>query len=434
MKSTQHAHTAAAGSFIGAGYRPAFVLVTSLFFMWALANGLNDILVKQFQKALALNRGQAGFIQFAFYIGYFVMALPAGLVMRRFGYKNSILFGLLLYMTGALLFYPAAETRSYAFFLAALFVIASGLTFLETAANPYITVMGGIERGPQRLNLAQSFNGLGVSLAPLLGGIYIFSGVELSEQELARMSPAEVEAFRIAEAGAVQVPYLVLAGAVALVAFLIAITRMPQITPPDEASGDGHKRALRELMAAPHLKPAVIAQAFYVGAQVCVWSYFIDYSIEVLPGTTEKQAAHYLWLSLTLFMLGRFLGTLLMQFISPARLLAAYAGAGAGLCGLAIALDGIPAVVALGLTSPCMSIMFPTIFALGIRGLGKHTELGASLIVMAIIGGAILPPAMGFLSEYANMRLSVALPLACFLAVLLFALRETYKLESEKGA
>lgn len=431
MEARQRSHTGMADSraFITRGYMMAFVLVTSLFFMWALANGLNDILVKQFQKALDLSRGQAGFIQFAFYIGYFVMALPAGLVMKRFGYKNGILFGLLLYATGALLFYPAAEVQSYAFFLAALFVIASGLCFLETAANPYITVMGSVEKGPQRLNLAQSFNGLGVSVAPLLGGIFILSGIELSPGELAQMHPTEVETWRAAEARMVQVPYLALAGVVALVAFLIAVTRMPHITPPDAGTGGAPKQAtVRELMASPHLKSAVIAQAFYVGAQVCIWSYFIDYSIEVMPGTAEKTAAYYLSLSLFFFMVGRFLGTLLMQFVAPARLLAVYAAVSAVLCGIAIALDGMPAVIALGLTSPFMSIMFPTIFALGIRDLGRNTELGSSLIIMAIIGGAVLPPVMGFLSDATSVQISILLPLICFAAVFLFAFFETRKL------
>lgn len=415
-------------AFITKGYTFAFILVTALFFMWAIAHNMNDILIKQFQKALDLSRGQSGFIQFAFYIGYFVMALPAGFVMRRFGYKNGILFGLFLYMTGALLFYPAAEARSYAFFLAALFVIASGATFLETAANPYITVMGSPEKGPQRLNLAQSFNGLGVTLAPLLGGLFIFSGIELSATDLAAITEAEIEAFRTAEAKAVQIPYLVIAGAVALLALLIAMTRMPHITPPDETSGDIQKHAtIRELLSSPHLKPAVIAQFFYLGAQVCIWSYFIDFSIEVLPGTAEKTAAYYLSLSLFFFMIGRFLGTLLMQFIAPARLLTAYAAISIVLCIAAIAANGLPAVIALGLVSPCLSIMFPTIFALGIRGLGRNTEMGSSLIIMAIIGGAIFPPCMGFLSEYTGMQLSILLPLACFLVVFWFGFSEMRK-------
>jgi FHS family L-fucose permease-like MFS transporter len=425
VKTTNSKGTTDDQSFLTRGYMLAFILVTSLFFMWGIANGLNDILVKQFQKALVLSRGQAGLIQFAFYIGYFVMALPAGFMMKRFGYKNGILFGLLLYTAGALLFYPAAEVQSYAFFLSALFVIASGLAFLETAANPYITVMGSADKGPQRLNLAQSFNGLAVTVAPLLGGLFIFSGIDMGSNEVASMDEAALDAYREMEAKMVQIPYLVLAGVVALVAVLIALTKMPHITP----AGDNQKHAtLRELIASPHLIPAVIAQAFYVGAQVCIWSYFIDYTIEVMPGTAEKTAAYYLSLSLFFFMVGRFLGTLLMQFVAPAKLLAIYAGISTALCLVAVVLDGMPAVIALGLTAPFMSIMFPTIFALGIRVLGRNTEMGSSLIIMAIIGGAVLPPAMGYLSDHTTVQLSVLLPLACFAAVFWFGLTETRKL------
>ncbi|HEX7028414.1 MAG TPA: L-fucose:H+ symporter permease [Gammaproteobacteria bacterium] len=410
----------------------AFVLVTSLFFMWAIAHNMNDILIRQFQKALDLSRGQSGFIQFAFYLGYFFMALPAGYVMKRFGYKNGILLGLLFYMAGALLFYPAAEAQSYLFFLVALFVIASGLTFLETAANPYITVMGNPEKGPQRLNLAQSFNGLGAAVAPLLGGLFIFSGIELSETELNAMSTEALNAYRAAEARAVQVPYLVIAAIVGLIALLIFLTKMPHIIAPsgNAVPQDGRGRSrIRELMSSRQLKFAVLAQFFYVGAQVCIWSYFIDYCIEVMPDTPEKTAAYYLSLSLFFFMIGRFLGTFLMHFVSPTRLLAAYAVIAVALCTTAVVADGMPAVIALGLISPCMSIMFPTIFALGIRGLGGNTEIGSSLIIMAIIGGAIFPPCMGFFADFATVQLSVLLPLTCFVVVFLFAL---YEMQSQE--
>lgn len=414
--------------FITRGYTLAFILVTSLFFMWAIAHNMNDILIKQFQKALDLSRGQSGFIQFAFYLGYFLMALPAGCVMKRLGYKNGILAGLLLYMTGALLFYPAAEVRSYLFFLFALFVIASGLTFLETAANPYITVMGSIEKGPQRLNLAQSFNGLGAATAPLLGGVFIFSGVELSDAELRAMSAGALNAYRAAEAQAVQMPYLAIAAAVGFIALLIFLTKMPHIAAPDNAGipeeAGGGRSKTGALPASGHLKFAVIAQFFYVGAQVCIWSYFIDYSLEAMPGTAEKTAAYYLSLSLFFFMAGRFLGTFLMHFVSPTKLLAAYAVISIGLCLTAMIADGAPAVIALGLTSPCMSIMFPTIFALGIRGLGPNTEMGSSLIIMAIIGGAVFPPSMGFLADFTTVQWAVIVPLVCFLVVFLFAFFE----------
>lgn len=427
VQATEQLATEPKQPFITKGYMLAFILVTSLFFMWAIAHNMNDILIKQFQKALDLSRGQSGFIQFAFYLGYFFMALPAGYVMKRFGYKNGILLGLLFYMTGALLFFPAAEVQSYLFFLFALFVIASGLTFLETAANPYITVMGSPEKGAQRLNLAQSFNGLGAAVAPLLGGVFIFSGIELSEADLNAMGAEAVNAYRAAEAKAVQIPYLVIASVVGFIALLIFLTKMPHISAQSGTNLlEENKKGLRirELLASRHLRFAVIAQFFYVGAQVCIWSYFIDYSIEVMPGTAEKTAAYYLSLSLFFFMVGRFLGTFLMHFVAPTRLLAVYAVISVALCATAIIADGMPAVIALGLTSPCMSIMFPTIFALGIRGLGGNTEMGSSLIIMAIIGGAIFPPCMGFFADFTTVQMSVLLPLVCFLVVLMFAMYE----------
>lgn len=416
-------------NFITRGYIFAFFLICSLFFMWAIANNFNDVLIKHFQKAFDLSRGQSGIIQTAFYIGYFVMALPAGTAMKRFGYKNGIIFGLILYMIGAFLFYPAAEVRQYWFFLIALFIIASGLAFLETAANPFITVMGRPDRGSQRLNLAQAFNGVGAVFGPILAGKFILSGVEFSTAELAVMTPEAIDAYQASEAKQVQVPYLFLAGTVALIALLVFFTRMPHIK-----SDGGHQTdetgtlfsSILNLLKIPHLRYAVIAQFFYVGAQICIWSFFINYIVERLPETSEKQAASFLSWSIVGFMTGRITGTLLMSRIRPHILLACFAGVNVMLCLLAMFFDGIPAAVFYGLISFFMSIMFPTIFSLGIRGLGKQTELGSSLIIMAIIGGAVLPPVMGFVSDVASLQFSVIIPLICFVVVLLYAWREEY--------
>lgn len=419
----QSAHTSdpgkAAGRFIYKGYLLAFAVVTSLFFMWAIANNMNDILIKHFRKALDLSRGQAGFIQFAFYLGYFFMALPAGLAMKRFGYKNGILFGLFLYAAGALLFYPAAAMQAYGFFLFALFVIAAGLTFLETAANPYITVMGDPRRAAQRLNLAQSFNGLGAAIAPALGGIFIFSGIEYSDAELAAMTPSALADYRQSEALLVQTPYLVLAAVVVGIAIITFFTNMPRlaISASEGASSPGK---FTDLLGESKLIRAVLAQFFYVGAQVSIWSYFIDFSQASAPGLPEKTAAYYLSVSLLGFMLGRFAGTALMSVIAAERLLLIYAAINLALCLLAVTTTGMTAIVALGLTSVFMSIMFPTIFALGVTGLNKNTELGASLIIMAIIGGALFPLLMGYISE-ASMSLSVLVPTLCFAVVAVFA-------------
>lgn len=408
-------------SFIDKKYLFAFILVTSLFFMWAFAHNLNDILIRQFQKALALSRGQSSFIQVAFYLGYFMAAIPAGLVMRRVGYKNGILLGLMLYAFGAMLFYPAADARSYPFFLLALFVIATGATFLETAANPYVIALGSSETSAQRLNLAQSFNGLGATAAPFLGGLLIFSGVEHSAEALSSMTPAALDAYRIQEASMVQLPYLILAACVSLLAVVIFFVKFPDVveTESDTQSQSGLRGAIRH----KHLRAAVIAQLFYVGAQVGIWSYFIDFTKDMSPVTPEKTAAFWLSVSLFTFMIGRFLGTFLLRYFRPERLLAIYACACIILCFLATTLSGMQAIIVYGATSFFMSIMFPTIFALGVKDLGADTKLASSLIIMAIIGGALMPPIMGYVTDLYSIQTAVIAPMLCFVVVLYFAVR-----------
>ncbi|WP_414902377.1 L-fucose:H+ symporter permease [Sphingomonas flavalba] len=401
-------------------YLIAFALVTSLFFMWAVANNFNDILIKQFQKALDLTRMHSGLVQTAFYLGYFTIALPAGWVMLRVGYKNGILIGLLLYALGALLFFPAAESRTFGFFLIALYVIAAGLAFLETAANPFIIAMGPARTAAQRLNLAQSFNGFGGFIAPFIGGALIFSGVEHSSAELAAMSPAALDAYRASEAQAVQMPYLGLAAIVLTLAFVTWRVRFPQIAEDAAPTADVQGRSI---WAFRHLRWAVVAQFFYVGAQVSIWSYFINFAQEI-AGVGEKSAAHYLGFSLMAFMIGRFAGTALMRLIAPARMLAIYGAVAAALCAVSIGAEGWSALIALGVTSFFMSIMFPTIFALGVADLGSKTKLGSSLIIMAIIGGALFPPLAGLIADRADsIQAGMVVPLTSFLVVMLFGLR-----------
>ncbi len=410
---------AAESGFISPGYRWGFAVVVSLFFLWAVANNLNDILVRQFQKALGLNRAEAGFIQFVFYIAYFLIAMPAGLLMRRFGYKVGIAFGLGLYATGALLFYPASFMLSYGVFLFALFVIASGAACLETAANPYITAFGDPGRAAQRLNLAQAFNGLGGIVAPIMGGLLVFSGTEHSRADLARMSPAVLGAYRASEAGAVRLPYLILAGAALVVAATVAFSRLPPAWRGGEAP---LKTQFATLARSRSLIAAVAAQIFYEGAQVGIWSFFIDFTKEVAPQVSERHAAFLLSASLVLFMIGRFSGAALMARVRPVVLLGVYAAINVALCLVAAAAPGWTALIALTLTSLFMSIMFPTIFALGIRDLGPATPLGASCVVMAVVGAAISPPLMGAVALLTgSLRWAMVLPAACFCAVCLYA-------------
>ncbi|SFO19468.1 L-fucose:H+ symporter permease [Sphingomonas sp. OK281] len=405
--------------FVTPGYRWGFVLVVSLFFLWALANNFNDILIRQFQKALGLNRGEAGFIQFVFYIGYFVVALPAGLLMRRFGYRAGVLTGLGLYAVGALLFLPASLMTSYALFLVALFLIAAGAACLETTGNAYVGVFGDPASAVRRLNLAQAFNGLGGFFAPIIGGTLIFSGVEHSKAVLAQMSPAALQAYRASEVATVRLPYALLAIAVLLVAAAVGWARLPEGRSEDTAHGD-----LRTLIRRPALRGAVIAQFFYVGAQVGVWSFFIDFAKEAAPDLSERNAAFLLSISLLLFMIGRFTGTALMTRVRPTTLLGSYALANVGLCAVAAMAGGRLALGALMLVSFFMSIMFPTIFGLGVEGLGAAKPLGSSCIVMAIVGGAIFPPLMGVASVWTgSVAIIMLLPLACFVVIAAYARR-----------
>ncbi len=404
------------------------ILITSLFFLWALAHNLNDILIKQFQKALDLNRGQAGFIQFAFYLGYFIMAIPAGLIMKKFGYKKGIITGLLLYSTGALLFWPAAEIRLYGFFLFALFIIASGLTFLETAANPYVTKLGNPKFAERRLNFAQAFNGLGSVIAPAIGGYFIFSGNEFSVDQITAMDADTLLNFRASEAKAVQWPYFAIAMIVLAIAFLIYKTPMPQI---EEEERQTNKLFSKNIFKHNHLVFAIATQFFYVGAQVGIWSYFIDYMIDVVPGTPEKTAAYYLSANLVAFMIGRFTGSFLMTYIKPNRLLAIYAVISMILVAISTLTSGMTSVYAIIGVSFFMSVMFPTIFALGIKDLGEDTKVGSSLIIMAIIGGAIFPLIMGYVGDQ-NIKTAFMIPLLCFMVVFIFGIRG-YKVQLSKN-
>jgi MFS transporter, FHS family, L-fucose permease len=406
-------------------YLLAFGIVTTLFFAWAFAASLNDVLIRQFQKALALTRTQSSFIQLAFYIGYFCAALPAGLVIRRAGYKRTIIIGLLLYAAGALLFYPAAEVQRYGFFLVALYVIAFGLAFLETAANPYISILGHPATASARLNLAQSFYGLGAIFGPIIGGMFIFSGVEHTSTQLSAMTASQVALFRTAEAANVKGPYVAIGIAILLLALLVAFTPFPRLDRDASTATPTPtpKRSAFAVFWRRRMRLAVIAQFFYVGAQVTVWSFFIDFSKAMLPQLPEKTAAFLLSASLGMLMIGRFSGAFIQARVAPARLLALYATINVLLCLIAVAASGWTAVGALWLTSFFMSIMFPTIFALGIEGLGEETNLGSSFLIMSIIGGAIIPPLTGMLSErIGGIQHGMLAPALCFSVCLGFAI------------
>ncbi|HEX7759858.1 MAG TPA: L-fucose:H+ symporter permease [Caulobacteraceae bacterium] len=397
------------------------VLIVSLFFLWGMANNLNDVLIAQFRKAFTLGDLQSGLVQSAFYMGYFLFAVPAALFMRRFGYKAAVVLGLTLYGVGALLFFPATQIRVYEAFLGALFVIAGGLAFLETSANPLILVMGEAEGSARRLNLAQAFNPLGSITGVVVGRQFIFSAAEPDRAQLALMSPRQLETLHAAQAHAVQAPYLVIGLFVLAWAVLIAVTRFSKAASETNVDDGGALGDIRGLLARPRYLFGVAAQFFYVGAQVGVWSFLIRYA-EREVGAPERTAASYLIGSLVAFMAGRFAGVALMGRIRPDRLTAVFGAINLGLCLVGAFAGGVAGLWALVAASFFMSVMYPTIFALSVKDLGPLTKLGSSFLVMAIIGGAVLTAAMGWLSDSASIALAMIIPAFAFGVVALFAL------------
>jgi FHS family L-fucose permease-like MFS transporter len=397
-----------------------FGLVTSLFFLWGVPNNLNDVLIRQFMKSFALNRVEAGLVQSAFYLGYFFLAIPAALIMRRHGYKAGLITGLLLFATGAALFWPAAIVGKYGFFLAALFVIASGLSFLETASNPFITQMGSPATAARRLNFSQAFNTLGSIAGVLAGTVFIFSGVELTTTQVAAQKAAGTYAMYLRhETMRVVAPYLVL-GAIALTLALIFVrVRFPEVIAGSNAEADGGR--ISELFRRPHFLFAVLAQFLYIGAQVGTWSYFIQY-VQDYTHQPEKHAGLLLTGTLGAFALGRFSAPLLMKYIPAARLMMLYATVNALLLLFAVLRPGWAGMWAVFLTSFFMSIMFPTIFALGLEGLGPLVKLGGSLLVMSIVGGATLTPVMAWISQRAGgLAYGYTVPLVGYIVVAIFS-------------
>lgn len=433
-------------------YYLPFVLVTSLFFLWAIGVNLNDVLIPHLKKAFELTDFQSSLIQVAFFGGYCLAAFPAGKIMEKIGYKGGIVLGLIICATGTLLFLPAANSRIYAFFLFALFVMSSGQSFLEVGANPYVTVLGPAESSERRLNFAQSFNAVGAVIVPLLGSAFILTGKEYTHEQRLAMPAQQLNDYIASEANMVKIPYLIITALFLTVAALIFFAHLPEAASEKE-NASGKTGTTDDVSAHPHLIKGVIAQFFYVGAQVGVGSFVIRFTKHTMPDTlnsiaarfagthlgeesflerlklhltpnnTEKAAALFLVAHQTGFMIGRFFGSAIMKRISPPKLLAAF-GIGALICvAIGISAPGLISVLAIVLVGFFNSIMFPTIFALSLKNLGPLTKRGSSLLVMSIIGGALIPAAMGEISDLSNIRIAFILPLICYAYVTYFALR-----------
>lgn len=392
----------------GKSYLVPFLLITSLFLLWGFAHGLLDVLNKHFQGVFTMTKAESGLVQFSTYIAYFLMALPAGMFMKRFGYKKGIILGLCLFAAGAFAFIPAAYLHSASPFLVALFVIACGLCILETAANPYSTILGPKESGAQRLNLSQSFNGLGWILGPLVGGMLIFGG-------------AEDDPFTLTK------PYILVGSIVLLVAVLFIFTKLPEVQAEDETDGHVNENACPSagisMWRHPQFVRAIVAQFCYCAAQTGIFSFFINYVTEADASITNIEASRILAFGgMALFMIGRLSGSFTMKWLKPARLLTLFALANVVCMALVVVSIGIVSLYALYLSFFFMSIMFPTIFALGLEGMGAYTKKASSYIVMGVAGGAFAPILMGYIGAE-NMAIGFLIPLAAFLYILFFALK-----------
>ena len=412
-------------------YLLPFALICTLFFMWAFLHNINGILIPQLKKVCHLTDTQSSLTDLALYLAYFVAAIPAGLFSHKFGYKKGIIFGLFLFAVGALMFLPAADHRTFPLFLLAIFIAASGAAFLETMANPYATILGKPETSEQRLNLAQSFNGLGAVVAPLVGTHFILSGIEHSQAELDTMKAnGQLNAYLAQEAGSLKPPYLVIAIVLVLLAILFMRTKLPEVTETTEEAHSTTKFSL-SILRFSHVRWAAIGEFFYVGAQAGILGFFIRFAKQA-AAIPEKEAGTLQTYAMIGFMAGRFLGTYLMRYIKPARLLTIYAVINTGLVLVALLTHGRIAVYTLMLTPFFMSIMFPTIFALGVKDLGEETKLAASFLVMAIIGGAFTPVIMGIISDKTgNMQNAYVMPLIGFLFILYFGVKG-YKIKPIK--
>lgn len=411
--------------------RFAFIMITSLFFMWGFVHNLDPVLIPHLKKSFSLTTLQSALVDSSVFIAYFIMAIPAGLFMKRFGYKSGIIVGLLLFAIGSYLFIPAANTQQYLFFLIALFIIACGLTILETAANPYASLLGDPKTSVQRLNFAQSFNGLAATFAPIIG-VRVILTEEYSAEQLKNMSESARQLALASEAASVKMPYFIIGSIIVVIMVIFWFLKLPQINEDKDENKISINSVLNALKKTS-ISSAVIAQFFYVGAQVCVFSFFILYA-PVSAGINAKEAGDYQgWGCGMAFMVGRFIGTFIMTYIKPAKLLTAYSFISILLCTIAILGSGMITVYAVIGIAFFMSIMFPTIFSLGIKDAGKDTEIASSLIIMSIVGGAILPLAFGYIADVTkNIQLSYFVPMVCFAVVFWFGWQGMKK-NSEEG-
>ncbi len=399
----------------GKSYTVPLVALTSLFFIWGFITCLNDILIPHLKAIFQLNYFKAMFIQFAFFIAYAVMSIPSGGLTKRFGYKRSIVIGLSTMAVGCVLFYPAAAQRSYPIFLVALFVLASGITLLQVAANPFVAILGKPETASSRLTMTQAFNALGTTIAPQFGSMLILGTAVKTADQLVTLSPAELAAYHAAEAGSVQTPYLGLAVALLVLAGAFALFKLPTITAESSdggAAGDGGRTSAWQ---SPRLVLGALAIFMYVGGEVSIGSFLVNFfALPDIAALKEADAAQYVSLYWLAAMIGRFFGTVTLRKFKPSSVLVVHACVGAALVLAAMLLSGHAAMWAILAVGLCNSIMFPTIFTLAIEGLGRHTSQGSGILCTAIVGGALIPLVQGKLADGIGLQHAFIVPIICF--------------------
>ncbi|MFG6428897.1 sugar MFS transporter [Roseateles sp. LYH14W] len=397
----------------------ALFILTVLFFMWGLLTSLNDVLIPHLKSVYSLSYVQAMLVQFCFFGAYFLVSIPAGALIKRLGYQRGAVAGLVIAAAGCALFYPAAE-GGYGLFLGALFVLAAGITLLQVAANPYVTALGDPATASSRLTLTQAFNALGTTVAPALGGLLILPGAVLSLDELARLPEAEQLAYRAKEAAMVQGPYLALAAALLALALLFALARLPRVA----AHADAGRAGLRDALRHRHLLLGVVCIFVYVGAEVSIGSFLINFMGEGhIAGLSHAEAALYVSYYWGGAMVGRFIGAAVMRYVSPGRVLAFNAAASVLLIVTATQTQGPLAMWSLLAVGLCNSIMFPTIFSMALHKLGPATGQGSGLLCMAIAGGAIVPFGQGLVADWAGVQTSFLVPAACYLFIVYFGVK-----------
>ncbi|GMU95137.1 MULTISPECIES: L-fucose:H+ symporter permease [Ignavibacterium] len=418
--STSSAKNLSSGSDSQRNYLPELTILTSLFFMWGFLTCLNDILIPHLQNVFELNYFESMLVQFTFFLAYFLISLPSGKLVEKVGYKKGIVIGLITAGIGTLIFYPAAGLRSYPVFLIAFFILASGITLLQVAANPYVTILGKPETASSRLNLTQAFNSLGTTVAPYFGSLLILSTAVKTADELSKMTPNEVEAYKVAEAAAVQYPYLGLAAVLFIIAAIFAIIKLPQIEASTVQSGDGngnYDEIHESAWGYKHLLLGAVGIFVYVGAEVAIGSFLVKYFVSLDNSMLEMEAGKMVSFYWGGAMVGRFIGSAVQRKIKPGTVLGFNAIMASLLVLTSMMTNGNVAMWSILLVGLFNSIMFPTIFSLAIRGLGKHTGQASGILCMAIVGGAVIPVIQGLIADSIGIHHAFILPVLCYLFI-----------------